>query len=282
MSHGPVSRPLLSGRLLPATLSFVALLWIVHLLRLALAFLGLLPSHTSWLIFGIHPGSGVTGLWTIFTAPLIHAGWQHLSRNSVSLLILGSLVGLQGRGQLWKVSIISALTSGLGIWLIAPYHTVHGGASGIVFGHLGALLLMGWFQRRPLTILLSIACLVLFGEMVVGMFPGAPGVSWQGHLFGFLGGVLAARLTARSPAPKTERLFNRSAVGKDKQPLMALGQGILALARRRGVRGFTVNDAVLELEHSPETIRLELEKLMKEDCLYVTNDLKGRIIYREP
>ena len=197
MTHGPASAPAPRGRLLPATLSFVALLWMIHVLRLVLSVLGLLPGQASVAIFGIHPGSGVTNLWTVFTAPLIHGDWRHLFGNSVSLLILGSLVGLRGPGQLWQVSILSVLTSGLGIWLVAPHNTVHVGASGIVFGYLGALLLMGWFQRRPLSILLSIACLVLFGEMVVGVFPGAPGVSWQGHLFGFLGGILAARLMAR-------------------------------------------------------------------------------------
>lgn len=65
-------------------------------------------------------------------------------------------------------------------------------------------------------------------------------------------------------------------------PPMGLGQSILALARRRGTRGFTINDAVLELGHSPEKIRPELERLMQEDCLHVTNDMEGRIIYREP
>jgi len=82
---------------------------------------------------------------------------------------------------------------------------VHVGASGIVFGLLGVLLFMGLFQRRPLSILLSLACLFLFGSMVMGVFPGVPGVSWQGHLFGFLGGVLAARLTARNPASETDQ-----------------------------------------------------------------------------
>ena len=205
MNHGRASSPLATGRLLPSTLSLVALLWIVHILRLLLSLLGLLPGRTAIQVFGIHPGSGVTDLWTIFSAPLIHGDWQHLLGNSVSLLILGSLVGLRGQGQLLQVSIISTVVSGLGIWLIAPHNTVHVGASGIVFGYLGALLFMGWFQRRPLGILLSIACLVLFGEMVVGLFPGAPGVSWQGHLFGFIGGVLAARLATRRPAPEMDR-----------------------------------------------------------------------------
>lgn len=197
MNHGRASRPLATGHLLPSTLNLVALLWIVHILRLVLSFLGLLPSQASAHIFGIHPGGGVTGLWTIFSAPLIHGDWRHLFGNSVSLLILGSLVGLQGPGRLLHVSIISAVVSGLGVWLIAPHNTVHVGASGIVFGYLGALLFLGWFQRRPLGILLSIASLVLFNEMIIGLFPGAPGVSWQGHLFGFLGGVLAARLATR-------------------------------------------------------------------------------------
>lgn len=204
MSHGSARHPLPTGRLLPSTLHLVALLWIIHILRLVLSVLGLLSVQGSALIFGIHPDRGVTGLWTIFTAPLIHGDWRHLFGNSLSLLILGTLVGLHGRWQLWQVSIISALASGLGIWLVAPDNTVHVGASGMIFGYLGVLLFMGWFQRRPLSILLSIACLFLFGNMVVGLFPGAPGVSWQGHLFGFLGGVLAARLTAQSSPPETE------------------------------------------------------------------------------
>ncbi|MXW12270.1 MAG: NINE protein [Synechococcus sp. SB0662_bin_45] len=82
--------------------------------------------------------------------------------------------------------------------------------------------------------------------------------------------------------PEQVQMFNRSAAGQGNQAPMALGQGILALARRRGVRGFTFNDAVLELGHSPEAIRPALESLMQEDCIHVTNDLEGRIIYREP
>ncbi len=206
MNHGRTSNPQATGGLrLPSTLRLVALLWMIHILRLILSFLGLLPGRTAIQLFGVHPGSEVTGLWTIFTSPLIHGDWQHLFGNSVSLLILGSLVGLKGRWQLLQVSIISTVVSGLGIWLIAPRNTVHVGASGIVFGYLGALLFMGWFERRPLSVLLSIASLVFFGEMIMGLFPGAPGVSWQGHLFGFIGGVWAARLATGRPGPKTDQ-----------------------------------------------------------------------------
>ena len=85
--------------------------------------------------------------------------------------------------------------------------------------------------------------------------------------------------------PEQVRFYNRSDrldTIEGSQPPMPLGQGILALARRRGARGFTFNDAVLELGHSPEEIRPELERLMQEDCLHITNDMEGRIIYREP
>ena len=186
---------------LPSALDFVVLLWVVHLVRLGLSFLGVLSAGASVRMFGIRPGGGVASLWTVFSAPLIHGDWGHLVANSISLLLLGGLVGLQGGRRLWQVSIISALVSGWGTWLVAPPTTVHVGASGVVFGYLGALLAAGWFQRRPLPILLSVATVLLFGQMVTGLFPGEPGVSWQGHLFGFLGGLLAARLTTGSAAP---------------------------------------------------------------------------------
>lgn len=82
--------------------------------------------------------------------------------------------------------------------------------------------------------------------------------------------------------PQQVRLFNKLTRVDGERPTYGLGACLLALARRRGVRGFTVNDAVLELGHSPKKIRLELERLMQEDCLHITNDMEGRIIYREP
>ena len=79
--------------------------------------------------------------------------------------------------------------------------------------------------------------------------------------------------------PEQVQLFNRL---NAHPTIMGTSHAIVALARRCGVRGFTFNDAVLELRQSPETIRPELERLMEENCLLITNDLEGRIIYREP
>ena len=150
---------------------------------------------------GIQPWQ--SPLWHVLSAPFVHANWDHLVANSVPLLVLGTLINLRGVRQFWLVSIIAGLISGLGIWLVAPSHSypgvaaVHMGFSGVIFGYLGALLFIGWFERSAFSILLSIVTIFGFGGMVGGVLPGQAGVSWQGHLFGFLGGVAAAYFTAR-------------------------------------------------------------------------------------
>ena len=152
-------------------------------------------------VFGIQPTR--SPLWHLFSAPFVHANWDHLLANSLSLMLLGTLISLRGVRQFWLVSLTAGLISGLGIWLFAPPRsysgamTVHLGFSGVIFGYLGALLFMGWFERSTVSILLSLATALVFGGMVGGILPGQMGVSWQGHLFGFLGGIAAARITAR-------------------------------------------------------------------------------------
>lgn len=142
-------------------------------------------------------------LWHVLSAPFVHASWDHLLANSVPLLVLGTLINLRGVRQFWLISIIAGLISGLGIWLVAPTYSygrvaaVHMGFSGVIFGYLGALLFIGLFERSAFSILLSVVTVVGFSSMVAGVLPGQAGVSWQGHLFGFLGGIAAARLTAR-------------------------------------------------------------------------------------
>jgi membrane associated rhomboid family serine protease len=105
------------------------------------------------------------------------------------------------------VSTLAALVGGLGTWLIAPSASVHIGASGVIYGYLGYLLSRGIFEKRFWPILGSLAVFFLYGALLFGVFPGEIGVSWQGHLFGLVGGVLAARVlksktAAAPPAPK--------------------------------------------------------------------------------
>ena len=105
------------------------------------------------------------------------------------------------------ISSTAALFVGtsVGVWLTGGSDTVHIGASIVVFAFLGYLLARGFFERRMLAILGSVAVGLLYGGLLFGVLPGQKGISWQGHLFGFVGGVVAAWLMARRPSKKAKK-----------------------------------------------------------------------------
>lgn len=145
------------------------------------------------------------GLLGILFAPLLHVGWGHLAANTLPLLLLGFLILLSGVGHWLEVTAIVWVVGGLGTWLVAPPNTVHLGASVLVFGWLVHLILRGFFTRQPRQIVLGLVVLFLYGGVLWGVLPGQAGISWQGHLFGAVGGGLAAWLTASSGDPAGRR-----------------------------------------------------------------------------
>ena len=164
---------------------FILALWIIE--------------GVDWLIFGgsldqfgIRPRS-IAGLWGILFAPLLHGNFQHLMANTVPLFVLGWLVLSTRRVQTFlKVTAIIVLISGLGTWLIGPRLSVHLGASGLIFGYLSFLLLVGYFERSFRSIALAVVVFFIYGGLIWGILPLVEGVSWQAHLFGFIGGGIAA------------------------------------------------------------------------------------------
>jgi membrane associated rhomboid family serine protease len=169
--------------------TFVAIFWLLEILD-QFVFRGSLD------IFGIIPHQ-VIGLRGILFAPFLHGDFPHLIANTVPFLILGWLVMLQETSDFFIVTGLTMLVGGLGVWLFAAPGSIHIGASILIFGYLGFLLLRGYFQRNIPSILLSILVFLLYGGTIWGVLPSSrPGISWQGHLFGFLGGVLAAKLIA--------------------------------------------------------------------------------------
>ncbi|MCA9574151.1 MAG: rhomboid family intramembrane serine protease [Myxococcales bacterium] len=155
-------------------------------------------------VFGIRPRTQA-GLVGILLAPFLHGGFQHVLNNSIGMLFLGGAVILRSVRDYVVVFLSAMFVGGLGVWLIAPSNSVHIGASGVVYGYLGYLLTTGWFERKPLAIVLSVVAAVLWGGLLPGVLPGQPGISWQGHLFGCLGGVLAASyLAKRAPAREAQ------------------------------------------------------------------------------
>lgn len=145
--------------------------------------------------FGIRPRT-VDGLWGILVAPFLHANLAHLVANTVPLLLLGWLVLLRDARHFIPVTLLAMLGAGACAWLLGAPNTVHIGASGVVFGYFGFLMLAGWFARSAASIALSLLVTVLWGGLVFGVLPGQPGISWQAHLGGFVGGVLAAKWLA--------------------------------------------------------------------------------------
>lgn len=142
--------------------------------------------------FGVIPRS-VIGLRGLLFAPFLHGNLAHLISNTLPFLALGWMVMLRDARHFWPVTLLAALGAGLGAWLFGAPGSVHIGASGVVFGYLGFLLLAGLYTRSLGSILLSLVTAVLWGGLVVGMNPNQPGVSWQAHVGGFIGGILAAR-----------------------------------------------------------------------------------------
>ncbi|OCG73918.1 rhomboid family intramembrane serine protease [Microbacterium sediminis] len=170
----------------------LAVMWVVRALDDAL------PG--SWnQMFGLISWS-FDGLDGILLSPGLHGDWSHLVSNSVPFLILGLLVALDGVGRFWGVTVIIALIGGVGTWIVNAPGTITVGASGLVFGYFGYLLIRA-FVARSLGhgILYALIALVIAGlyggSMWVGIFSAAAGISWQAHLFGAIGGAVAAIAT---------------------------------------------------------------------------------------
>src|SRR5688572_23633417 len=171
----------------------LAVFWIVFVVNMLLG--GALFS------FGVIPRTAI-GLRGILFAPFLHGSLDHIVANSIPFVVLGWMVMLRDEKHFIPVTVAGMLGSGLMAWLLGAPGTVHIGASGVIFGYLGFLMLTGWYTRSFLSILLSIVVTLVWGSLVLGMLPGAPGISWQAHVGGFLGGVLAARAVGRRlPAP---------------------------------------------------------------------------------
>lgn len=163
----------------------------------AVAFVEAGTPDTQLVTYGIRPRSE-EGLIGIVAAPFLHANFAHLIANTGAFIVLGMLVAAVSR-RYWPVTVGVALISGAAVWLIGAPNTVHIGASGLVYGYAAFLVAWGLVTRRASAILVSILVVLLYGGLVFGVLPTQQGISWQGHLFGAIGGiVMAVALSPRS------------------------------------------------------------------------------------
>jgi membrane associated rhomboid family serine protease len=143
--------------------------------------------------WGIVPRT-LDGLVGIPLSPLLHGSLTHLICNTMPFVTLGGLLVLRGIRLFLTVTLWIVLLSGAALWLLgrSAYHV---GLSGVLFGYFGYLVARGWYERSVTALLVAFLTLILYGSIVWGVLPTRAYISWEGHLFGLLAGVLVARLT---------------------------------------------------------------------------------------
>lgn len=166
--------------------SFVGLIWILELADVFL--LG-----QSLNAFGIVPRR-LIGLRGILLMPLLHGGLAHVAANTLPFVILAWLVMLRRVVDFVAVTATTMLVTGIGLWFFGAGRSIYIGASGLIFGYFGFLLWRGYFERSAHAILIALFVAFFYGGLIWGVFPQQPSVSWEAHLLGFLGGILAARM----------------------------------------------------------------------------------------
>ena len=153
---------------------------------------------------GIEPRQ-LDGLEGVLFAPVLHGGWSHIISNSIPFVVLGGLVMLSGLRKFLTATAIIMIGAGLATWLFARSGN-HIGASMLVFGYFGFLLGSGWFERSLKAIGIAALVAIFYGGLIFGVIPRGSGVSWEGHLFGAIAGVLAAALLANRRVTERAKL----------------------------------------------------------------------------
>ncbi|MDO4665405.1 MAG: rhomboid family intramembrane serine protease [Actinomycetaceae bacterium] len=193
-------RPLVDAVIPVALLCLV--MWVLFLLE---ALTGIPMSHMLGLA-----AQDPTSMWNIGTSWLVHLNFSHIANNSVPLLIFGTLIGREGQVRFWWVTVVGILISGLGVWLFSAPGTLTVGASGLVFSYFGYIIVAAFVEQdhteRPARISMAVVIGIYYGaSMFWGLVPQSQ-ISWQGHLFGAVGGAIAAILAESAEARRKAHL----------------------------------------------------------------------------
>jgi membrane associated rhomboid family serine protease len=164
----------------------IIFLWILHLLDFIVPIVDLNS-------YGIHPRKP-DGIIGIFLAPFLHANIMHLLGNSLALFVLLFFSLQYSRILLAFAVLIIIIFGGFGTWLLGGENTNHIGASGIVYGLIAYLLFNGFFRKEWKAILISLIIALLYSGQLIGLLSFREGISWESHIFGFIGGIVAAYL----------------------------------------------------------------------------------------
>lgn len=183
--------------------ALLGVLWVIEAINAA--------DHGRLVRFGLKPRR-LDGLEGIATSPFLHVSAGHLLANSMPFLGLGWVVLTSGFSRWLQSTAIVMVIGGLFTWVVAPGGVVVG-ASGLVFGWLGYVIARAWFGRKLGWIIIAAGAAAYFSSMFSGLFPGQPQVSWQAHVGGAIGGIVAGwllteRKQRKARQPRVSRTGN--------------------------------------------------------------------------
>jgi membrane associated rhomboid family serine protease len=194
VDDGSLASPL--GRAASLMVAYLALLWVIQLINAG-------TDYRMAAAGGIHPRDPGS-LIDIVTSPFLHGSLEHLASNALPLFSLGFIAAMTGIKRFLLITATIIVIEGIGVWLFSPENSVSVGASGVVFGLFGYLLVRGLVDRRPVDLVVSVGIALAFGYVMwnsIGF--GVTGISWQGHVSGLVGGIVAA-LLFRAPRPRRQ------------------------------------------------------------------------------
>ena len=186
-------------------IGYVVSIWLVFFINTGLG--------NSLSYYGIHP-LDLSSVWHVVTAPLLHLNLQHIMSNTVPGAIFVFLIGLSGKRTFWEVTLFSLVVGGAGTWLFGGVGTNHIGASGLIYGWLGYLVIRGFANRSVWQIVMGLFLAFSYSGLIWGVLPTDTGVSWQGHLFGGIGGVLAGMVITSDDPPETQQRRAQGLTGR--------------------------------------------------------------------
>lgn len=186
----------------------LAVLWIVQIANWADHY------HLTYQ-YGIRPRD-VGRLPDLLTAPFLHFSWSHIEGNSGPLFIFGFLAAYRGVVRFIGVSVLVVLVSGMASWFTQGAGTIGAGASGVVFGYFGYIMVRGFFDRHPIDILIGAVMALCFAYQFSVLLPHT-GIDWQAHIGGLVGGIAAGWIfRERRPAGAAKPARRAGRPGKDR------------------------------------------------------------------
>ena len=175
-------------------------IWTVYIIELKFGF--------NFNKYGIYPQS-LKGLKGILFSPFIHGDTNHLANNSVPLVVLSACLLFFYKEVAWKVLGIGTLFTGLMTWTIAR-ENYHIGASGVIYLLFSFIFFSGLIRKNYRLVAISLGVVFLYGSMIWYVFPVKDGISWEGHLSGFVVGLIFAIMYRKTGLQKTEHIYTSS------------------------------------------------------------------------